>query len=292
MKNTIINVIMKIAVSGSDGFIGKNVCLLLEQNGHEVIKIDLSQGFDLSNPNAVDKIPEVECFIHLANLVYVPGSYDNPALYYRVNYMTTLNALEVCRKYNARLVYISSYVYGSPQYLPVDEKHPVCPFNPYAQTKVICEKLCEGYHRDFGVKVSVVRPFNLYGMGQKGMLLIPEIIGQLREGKEEIQLKAASPRRDYVNVIDVARAICACAMCDEEYGVFNICSGESVSVRDITEIINRHLKKKVIFTFSTSDRPNEVDETRGSCEKLRALGWAPSISFEEGIKAILESENL
>lgn len=283
---------MKIAVSGSDGFVGRNVCSLLEQNGHEVIRIDLAQGFDLSDPKAVEKIPEVECFIHLANLVYVPGSYENPALYYRVNYMTTLNALEVCRKYKAMLVYISSYVYGSPQYLPVDEQHPVCPFNPYAQTKVICEKMCEGYHRDFGVKVSVVRPFNLYGVGQKGMLLIPEIIGQLKAGKEEVQLKAASPRRDYINVIDVARAIYTCAMSNEEYGVYNICSGESVSVRDITEIINRHLKNKVKFTFSTSDRPNEVDETRGSWEKLRALGWTPSISFEEGIKAILESENL
>lgn len=283
---------MKIAVSGSDGFVGRNVCSLLEQNGHEVIRIDLAQGFDLSDPKAVEKIPEVECFIHLANLVYVPGSYENPALYYRVNYMTTLNALEVCRKYMARLVYISSYVYGSPQYLPVDEQHPVCPFNPYAQTKVICEKMCEGYNRDFGVKVSVVRPFNLYGVGQKGMLLIPEIIGQLKAGKEEVQLKAASPRRDYINVIDVARAIYTCAMSNEEYGVYNICSGESVSVRDLTEIINRNLKKKVKFTFSTSDRPNEVDETRGSWEKLRALGWTPSISFEEGIKAILESENL
>lgn len=283
---------MIIAVSGSDGFVGKNVCSQLEQKGHKVIRIDLTQGFDLSDPSAVEKVPEVECFIHLANLVYVPGSYENPALYYRVNYMTTLNALEVCRKHKARFVYISSYVYGPPQYLPVDENHPICPFNPYAQTKVICEKLCEGYHRDFGVKVSVIRPFNLYGVGQKGMLLIPEIIGQLKGGKTEIQLKAASPRRDYVNVVDVAKAICMCAESDEEYETYNACSGESVSVREITEIINKHLRSKVVFRFSVSDRPNEVDETRGSCEKLKAIGWQPSLSFEEGITAILESENL
>lgn len=283
---------MRIAVSGSDGFVGKNVCLQLEQNGHEVVKIDLAQGFDLSDSLAVEKVPEVNCFIHLANLVYVPGSYEKPALYYRVNYMTTLNALEVCRKYKARFVYISSYVYGPPHYLPVDENHPICPFNPYAQTKVICEKLCEGYHRDFGVKVAIIRPFNLYGIGQKGMLLIPEIIGQLKEGKTEIQLKAASPRRDYVNVVDVANAICMCAEGNDELEAYNVCSGESVSVREITEMINKHLRKKVSFKFSVSDRPNEVDETRGSCEKLKSIGWQPSISFEEGIKAILESENL
>lgn len=283
---------MVLAVAGSEGFVGKEVCKQLEAGGHEIVKIDITQGFDLSDPTVIDSIPAVDCFIHLANLVYVPASYENPALFYRVNYMTTLNALEVCRKYKARLVYISSYIYGPPQYLPVDEKHPMNPFNPYAQTKVICEKLCEGYHRDFGVKVSVIRPFNLYGLGQKGKLLIPEIIGQLKEGKTEIQLKAASPRRDYINVVDVARAICMCAKSDEEYEAYNVCSGQSVSVREITEIINKYLQNKVTFKFSVSDRPNEVDESRGSCEKLMALGWKPSISFEEGIRAIVESENL
>lgn len=283
---------MKIAVAGSEGFVGKQVCCQLEASGHEIVKIDITQGFDLSDPAVIETIPQVDCFIHLANLVYVPASYDNPALYYRINYMTTLNALEVCRKYKARMVYISSYVYGPPQYLPVDEKHSLNPFNPYAQTKVICEKLCEGYHRDFGVKESVIRPFNLYGVGQKGKLLIPEIIGQLKEGKTEIQLKAASPRRDYINVTDVARAICLCAESNEEYEAYNVCSGESISVREITEVINKNLRNKVTFNFSASDRPNEVDESRGSYEKLKALGWQPTISFEEGIKAILEFENL
>lgn len=283
---------MRIAVAGSEGFVGKHVCEQLEKDEHEIVRIDLTRGFDLSNPDVIDTIPRVDCFIHLANLVYVPGSYEKPALYYRVNYMTTLNALEVCRRDKARLVYISSYVYGTPQYLPVDENHPICPFNPYAQTKVVCEKLCEGYHRDFGVKISVVRPFNIYGVGQKGLLLIPEIIGQLKEGKEEIQLKAASPRRDYINVVDVASAICSCAMSDEDYGIYNACSGESVSVKEITEIINRNLKHKVKFFFSASDRPNEVDETRGTCRRLESIGWKRSIDFEEGMREIIKAENL
>lgn len=283
---------MRFVVSGSEGFVGRNVCSQLKDAGHEIIPIDVSNGIDLCDVTVVEQIPQIDCFIHLANLVYVPASYADPANFYRVNYLTTLNALEVCRKWKARLVYISSYIYGPPQYLPVDENHPICPFNPYAQTKVICEKLCEGYNRDFGVKVSVIRPFNLYGVGQKGKLLIPEIIGQLKEGKTEIQLKAASPRRDYINVIDVARAICICAESNEEYEAYNVCSGESISVREITEVINKNLRNKVTFCFSASDRPNEVDESRGSYERLKALGWQPTISFEEGIKAILEFENL
>lgn len=284
---------MLVAVSGSDGFVGRQVCVQLESKGHRIVPIDLTQGFDLSDSEVADTIPPIDCFIHLANLVYVPGSYDNPAMYYRVNYMTTLNALEVCRKYSIRLVYISSYIYGAPQYLPVDEQHPICPFNPYAQTKVICEKLCEGYHRDFGVKVSVIRPFNLYGVGQKGKLLIPEIVGQLKEGKKVITLKSASPRRDYVNVVDVARAICECAESKEEYGVYNVCSGSSISVKEITQYFNKHLTDKVSFVFTTSDRPNEVDETRGSYAKLKSsFGWSPSIEFEDGLLAILRSEGL
>ena len=283
---------MKVIVSGSDGFLGSHICEILEKRGIEVIPLDITNGYDLSKPDVFEALPQADHFIHLANLVYVPMSYEKPYVFYRINYMTTLNALEYCRKNNAHLIYASSYIYGAPQYLPVDENHPVCPFNPYAQTKVICEKMCEGYHRDFGVKVSILRPFNLYGTGQKGKLLIPEIVGQLKEGKTRIQLKAATPRRDYINVVDVAGAFVACIDDMNEIGVYNVCSGESVSVKEITEIINKHLKNKVVFMFSESDRPNEVDETRGCCDKLLSIGWKPTMSFEEGIIDILKSENL
>lgn len=283
---------MRVAVAGSDGFVGTKVCEQLEAKGHEVVRIDITRGFDLCDRTIIDKIDPMDCFVHLANLVYVPGSYAEPEKYYRINYLTTLNALEICRKYNARLVYASSYIYGPPQYLPVDESHPVCPFNPYAQTKVICEKLCEGYHRDFKVKISILRPFNIYGVGQKGKLLLPEIIGQLKEGKETIELKASNPRRDYINVIDVAGAFVACTEDTNDFNVYNVCSGESVSVRELTEVINRHLQKKVQFKFSEQARPNEVDESRGSCAKLESIGWKHTITLEEGIKQLLESENL
>ena len=124
------------------------------------------------------------------------------------------------------------------------------------------------------------------------MLLIPEIIGQLKEGKTEIQLKAASPRRDYVNVNDVAGAFVACTEDTNDFRVYNVCSGSSVSVREITEIINNNLKEKVTFSFAESDRPNEINETLGSCKQLEAIGWKNTLSFEEGIIEILKSENM
>lgn len=284
---------MKVAVSGSEGFVGRHVCRCLREMGYAIVPLDIVDGKDMCNPVIVDEVPKVDCFIHLANLVYVPASYQKPVRFYSVNYLSTLHALEICRKYGAKFVYISSYVYGTPQFLPVSEEHPVNPFNPYAQTKIICEKLCEGYHRDFNTKVSIVRPFNIYGYGQDGKLLIPEIISQLKEKKKHIQLKAGSPRRDYVHVMDLAKAICTCVNDSCDFSVYNVCSGKSISVKEITDIINSNLREKVIFDFSESDRPNEVDETIGSYSKIeRQLGWRPSITFEEGIKEIVRRENL
>lgn len=287
--------IKKIVLSGSQGFLGSYVKNLLGGGKiYDIVKeIDVAHGVDLCNYECINQLPEFDCFIHLANLVYVPDSYLYPEHYYRVNYLTTLNALEACRKCNAHLIYISSYIYGQPVYLPVDENHQVKPFNPYAQTKLICESLCEGYHRDFGIDVTILRPFNLYGVGQKGRLLIPEIVSQLKEGKEEIQLKASSPRRDYVNVKDVASAIVSSIADEKGLNIYNVCSGRSISVKGLTELINNRLTKKVKFIFADSDRPNEVDETVGSYDKIeKNLGWKPTTSIDEGIRQIIESENL
>ena len=125
-----------------------------------------------------------------------------------------------------------------------------------------------------------------------GSLLIPEIFSQLKDGKKLIQLKSASPRRDYVNVRDVANAFVACINDTNNYNVYNVCSENSVSVRELTEIINRHLRVKVEFLFSESDRPNEVNETLGSCKKLESLGWSNTLTIEEGIVEIIKSEGL
>lgn len=287
---------MKIAISGSGGFIGSNLCALLQQyqNNYEIIPVDIVTGIDLSDSADCAGITKFDVFVHLANLTYVPASYQNPEKFYRINYLTTLNALELCRKYNAKLIYISSYVYGAPQYLPVDENHPVRPFNPYAQSKVICETLCDGYFRDFHIPVIILRPFNIYGIGQKGNLIIPEIIRQLKEHRTIISLRDPNPKRDYINVSDVVHAIKACIDFNNlAIRRYNLCYGKSYSVQELTEIINSHLNKKVEFTFSQSDRPNEVDDTVGTTEKIRReLNWSPKIDLKTGIAGIIEYEKL
>lgn len=287
---------MNIVISGAKGFVGRNLRLFLEQTSgnYTIIPIDIEDGFDLTDRFQCKQVVKFDVFVHLANLAYVPESYENPELFYRVNYLTTLNALELCRKYNARFIYVSSYVYGTPNYLPVDELHPVNPFNPYAQSKVICESLCEGYHRDFNIPIIILRPFNIYGIGQKGNLLIPEIIQQLKHGNTDIYLKDPNPKRDYINVIDVSSALKMCIDYENlSFRKYNICSGKSYSVLELTETINMTLKKKVSFNFSNSDRPNEVNETRGSNSKiLKEIGWKPKIDLAHGVIDIIEYENL
>ena len=286
---------MKILISGASGFVGSNLIGILSQEPsiYDITPLDITTGIDLSDINQIDKIKPFDVFVHLANLSYVPDSYGRPEAFYRINYLTTLNALEFCRKYNARLVYISSYVYGPPQYLPVDENHPVCPFNPYAQSKVICESLCEGYERDFGIKTTILRPFNIYGAGQNGKLLIPEIVDQLKK-RGKVYLKDPLPRRDYVNVRDVANAIKLCIdNVPSRLEKYNICSGESYSVRELTEMFNNNLPVPVEFEFSVTDRKNEVNETRGSYEKIyAALGWKPNVGLNEGISEIINFEKI
>jgi len=146
--------------------------------------------------------------------------------------------LELCRINHAKMIFFSSYVYGHPQYQPIDENHPIQAFNPYSQTKVICESLCEGYNRDFKVPVIIFRPFNIYGTGQNPDFLIPTIIQQAKSGK--IVIKDDRPKRDYIHVEDIVKAIVAAIEAgntDNSIKTYNLGTGESYSVKEIADIV-------------------------------------------------------
>jgi len=283
-----------IAVSGCSGFIGNALLNELKDKKYKIIPIDIKIGTDLSDWNSVKNIPSFDLFIHLANLTYVPDSYKDPLKFYHLNYLTTLHALELCRKYNAKCIYLSSYIYGTPDYLPIDEKHVLKPFNPYAQTKYINESLCQAYFRDFDVITTILRPFNIYGPFQKGEMLIPTIIKKLKQNKKSIQLKDSSPRRDYVYITDVVKAILYCMNLDfKEVETYNVCSGKSYSVLEMTAIINSFFNNKIEFSFGVTDRKNEIDETVGSYKKInKKTGWVPDFDFKDGMKHLLVSEGI
>jgi len=278
---------MKIAVTGSNGFIGKNIVNALVTQGHEIITIDFVDGIDLTSWNQLSNIKEFDVLIHLAAKLFIPDSYKNPRLFYYTNIICTLHALELCIKHKAKMIYISSYVYGNPQYLPIDEKHPVKAFNPYAQSKLICEELCNGYNRDFGIPAIILRPFNIYGKGQNRNLLISAIISQAKMG--EITLKDPRPKRDFIYIDDVVNAIIKSIHYNKStFEIFNIGSGKSYSVEKIANLIVSMVQNKISVNYSGEERQNEVLDTIADISKAKALlQWEPEIELEEGLKIMI-----
>jgi len=278
-----------IVVTGSAGFVGSQLVKALQGQGATVIELDLQNGVDITD---WDQIKDLDCFdmlFHLAARTFVPDSYTDPKAFYATNINGTLNVLELCRLYKARMIFASSYVYGTPQYLPIDEQHPISSFNPYASTKIICEHLCENFHNHFGVKVIIFRPFNIYGPGQKDSFLIPLIAKQAQKGL--IILKDPVPKRDFVYIYDVIDAYLKVATSDQnDFDIFNIGSGYSYSVWDIVNIIKDMFKQHIDIRFTGEKRKNEVMNTIADISKARnALHWGPRTDFVDGIQKTVMS---
>jgi len=277
----------KIAITGSAGFVGSHLLSILEKdNNVELILMDIQSGIDICDWNQIKDI-KADVFIHLANKSYVPDSYKYPLDFYNVNINSTLNILELARINNAKLIYLSSYIYGHPQYLPIDEKHPVSAFNPYAQTKAICESLCEGYSRDFNMPIIIFRPFNIYGKGQNSQFLIPAIIQQIKNN-EKIVIKDDRPKRDYIHVSDVVQAICLAMdyiMKSDGLEIYNLGSGISYSVKDVVNVLFELTNTKADYHVSNERRPNEILDTIADVSKIKEkMNWKPEISIIEGLK--------
>jgi UDP-glucose 4-epimerase len=281
---------MRILITGFSGFIGSYLTKKLQELQHELILCDLSNGINICNWDEIKEIKNLDFVVHLANLSYVPASYQEPKKFYEVNYMGTLNMLELCRLNNAKLIYFSSYMYGHPQYQPIDEQHPIQAYNPYSQTKVICESLCEGYNRDFMVPVTIFRPFNIYGKGQNADFLIPTIINQAKSGK--IIIKDDRPKRDYIHVNDIVEAVSSAMFIKNEssnYQIFNLGTGKSNSVKDVIDIVCQLYNHTIEYQCTNEIRQNEVLDTIADISKIKNnLGWEPKISLFEGLKSMID----
>jgi len=276
---------MKILITGHSGFIGSYLQKKLEKTEHELILVDIANGTNICDWQQVKQYEGMDVIVHLANLSFVPASYEQPKRFYETNYLSTLNMLELCRLNNAKMVFFSSYIYGHPQYQPIDENHPTQAFNPYAQTKVICESLCEGYNRDFKVPITIFRPFNIYGTGQNPDFLIPSIIQQAKTGK--IVIKDDRPKRDYIHVEDIVDAIITTIEtenADKSIQKYNLGSGLSYSVKEIVDMVRGLFDTEIEYICTHEIRPNDVLNTIADISKIQnKLQWKPSISILEGL---------
>ncbi len=219
-----------VLVTGSDGFVGRHVVTALRNSGYTVYEFDRRDGDIATAELSYDRLDHI---IHLASMVYVPLSWENPYPFYRTNVLGTVNVLELCRRTGCRLTYISSYIYGTPQYLPVDENHPVDPASPYNHSKFMAEEACRFYAGTFNVPVVIFRPVNIYGPGQNPDFLIPFIINQITDpSSKQVEVKDLRPRRDYLFIDDFTNALLRSFTLDG-FHIFNLGSGKSVSVEEI-----------------------------------------------------------
>lgn len=279
---------MRIAVTGAGGFIGSRLVPFLKENSFDVVEISSKNGFNLLEWTSICDIEPCEIIVHLAAKTFVPDSFSNPADFYRTNFNLTLNSLELAKLWRAKVIYMSSYFYGPPQYVPVDENHPLAPHNPYATTKYFSEELCKAYSRDFNVPVVSLRLFNLYGPGQKGSFLIPEILEKICL-TDEITLKDPRPKRDYIFIDDVIDAIHKCIFYsnDKLFEIFNLGTGRSVSVEDLIKFIQLYSPRKFKVLFTNEFRKGEVLDSVASIEKIKsALNWKPLYNLEKGIACL------
>ena len=271
----------RILVTGANGFIGSHLTRALEQDGCSVIRFSLSDGdiahvaFDYSDIGHV---------FNLAARTSVPDSWRVPRNFYETNVLGTVNVLELCRRTSASLTYISSYIYGSPLRLPIDEEHPVRPFNPYSSSKILAEEAARFYASSFHVPVTIIRPFNVYGPGQTNSFLIPTIIQQACSLEtRSIEVADDRPKRDQLFVSDLVqlllRTMNGCGL-----RTYNAGSGYSVGIPEITGLVNELLDTSKPLVSRGERRPSEVMDVIADITRAKAdLGWQPHVSLREGL---------
>ena len=280
----------RVLVTGSSGFIGKHLVLTLQDNQHDVIQVNRSEG-DVADGATWSKLPRADVVIHLAGRAFVPDSWRDPAGYIKTNLCGTVCALDYCRTHNARLVFLSSYLYGQPERLPIAESARLQVNNPYALSKKLAEEACEFYSSAFAVRVSILRPFNVYGPNQGQDFLIPSIIKQ-STCEATIRVKDLEPKRDFIYIDDLADAITKAAELDQLFDIFNIGTGVSFSVAEVIRFIQEINGTNFEVQSDNERRPSEIMDTQADITKaVNILGWCPRWALKSGLRNMLKPSN-
>lgn len=277
----------RILVSGSTGFVGSALIRrLAKRESTHIVAINSANG-DIADSQTWMSLPTTDVVVHLAAKTFVPDSWEQPAAFMRTNFTGTLHALEYCRSHNARLIFMSSYLYGNPAHLPIDEQAPVAAPNPYALSKKLAEDLCRFYAETFDVNVSIFRVFNIYGPNQGDKFLVPTIVNSVRQ-RSTVRVKDLAPKRDFLYVDDLIEALICAIDAPQRFEIFNIASGTSHSVSDVIDIAQRLAGHQVPVHSEEIRRPNEIMETLGDISKAkRLLKWSPRWTLEDGVAELL-----
>lgn len=302
----------KVLVTGADGFIGSHLTEMLVAQGCEVRALAQYNSFNnwgwLENVSCIKDIDVVtgdvrdpffckeimkdvgEVF-HLAALIAIPYSYIAPQSYVETNVTGTLNICKAALETGVqRVIHTStSEVYGTAQYVPIDEKHPLQPQSPYSASKIAADAMAMSFFNSFNLPLTIARPFNTYGPRQSARAVIPTIISQIASGKKEINLGDTSPTRDFNYVTDTCRGFLALSKSKDSIGkTINIGSNYEISIKDTLELIKKVMNSDVKLVHDQERvRPKNSEVHRLWCDNslIQSLtGFQPEVSIEEGLR--------
>lgn len=300
----------KVLITGADGFIGSHLVEYLKAEGAIIRALVFYNSFnrwgwleaiaDHSNVEVIagdirdvgfcEKLTQgIEVIFHLASLISVPYSIQNPASFIDTNIGGTLNVCCAALRSNAKLIYISSSeVYGTAQYLPINERHPLQAQSPYSASKIGAEAVVYSFYRSYGLRAVIVRPFNTYGPRQSAKAIIPAIIIQIASGGQEVRLGNLTPRRDLIFVKDTCRGMALIGQEDKLIGeTVNIGSGSDYSIADVFALICKLMNADVkVVTEPVRVRPSNAEVHHLLCDNSKinqVAEFSPGYSLEEGL---------
>jgi NAD dependent epimerase/dehydratase len=306
---------MTVLVTGADGFIGSHLTEMLLENGHKVKALAYYNSFnswgwldnikhanlevisgDIRDHHFCKSITKnIDVVFHLAALIAIPYSYVSPDSYIDTNVKGTLNMCQAARENGVGKILITSTseVYGTAQYVPIDEKHPKQPQSPYSASKIGADMIALSFFNSFDLPVIIARPFNTYGPRQSVRAVIPTIISQIASGITEIKLGDLTPTRDFNYVRDTCKGMVLLSECDEAVGQeVNICLNRETSIHDTLKLISKLMDKEVTFKEDIQRiRPekSEVLRLMGDNTKIKNLtGFQPEYTLEEGLKQTID----
>tara|TARA_Y100001958_G_C21230679_1_gene556380 strand:- start:611 stop:1597 length:987 start_codon:yes stop_codon:yes gene_type:complete len=306
----------KILVTGAMGFIGSHLTETLVQLGYDVIAFDRYNsnnhwGFlenskyksdiefilgDIRDYDSVSKVVnKCDVIMHLAALIGIPYSYISPSAYIKTNIEGTYNILEAAKIKNKNQILITSTseIYGSAQYNPIDENHPVVGQSPYSASKISADQLSISYHRSFDLPIKIVRPFNTYGPRQSDRAIIPTIISQLLSVSDALDLGSLTPTRDFTYVSDTCNGFIEILGSEKFFGeVVNIGSNKEISIAQLLEKISKIMNVyKKPRTIKERVRPANSEVSRLICDNGKLVSstpWKINVDFDEGLKKTIQ----
>ncbi|MFH1319309.1 MAG: NAD-dependent 4,6-dehydratase LegB [Bacteroidota bacterium] len=301
----------RILLTGADGFIGSHLTEMLVKRKAKVKALSQYNSFnhwgwledvnclnnievlsgDIRDPHYCKQITkDVDVIFHLAALIAIPYSYIAPDSYVDTNIKGTLNICQAALENGCqRIIHTStSEVYGSAQYVPIDEKHPLQPQSPYSASKIGADAIAMSFYNAFDLPLTIARPFNTYGPRQSARAVIPTIISQIAGGKKEIELGDVSPTRDFTYVEDTCGGMIALAECDKAIGeTVNIGSNTETSIEDTYKIIRELMNSNAEFVVDKQRiRPEKSEVSRLVCDnsKIKHLtGFEPEYTLKQGL---------